>query len=167
MEVNAWFENHVAELGEAVVAICQSEHSYHYSPPGFHVDEDAHSLRTFDKLNEKFALMVVQMTGTFDTFTKQVNDKIDNLKESKKGEVDIRRRASERSLTMATAAFGEGIEFIRESVEMKAMADQDDIMTSTTSGREIIEYNLELNKNELWRSISYLAKKLYADERND
>ena len=107
------------------------------------------------------------MTGTFDTFTRQVNENINSLKENKKKEVDIRRRASERSLTMATQAFGEGIEFIRDSVEMKAEGDMDTIQNATTEAREIIEYNLELNKNELWRSISYLAKKLYADERND
>ena len=71
--------------------------------------------------------MVVQMTGTFDTFTRQINDNINSLKEMKKKEVDIRRRASERSLTMATQAFGDGIEFIRDSVEMKAMGDMDTI----------------------------------------
>ena len=111
--------------------------------------------------------MIVQMTGTFDTFTTTINGKINELKKTKKAQVDLRRRASERSLSMATQAFGEGIEYVRESVEAKAMNDARDIMEVTVSAREIIQYNLELNKNELWRSISYLAKKLYADERND
>jgi hypothetical protein len=50
---------------------------------------------------------------------------------------------------------------------MKAGLDQDKIKEASTDAREIIAYQLEQKKNNLWRSISYLAKKLYADERRD
>ena len=73
----------------------------------------------------------------------------------------------EQSLSMATNAFGEGIEFVRGSVEMKAMTDQEKLMETCTDAREIIAYQLSQKKDNLWRSISYLTKKLYADERPD
>lgn len=63
------------------------------------------------------------MVGTFDTFVGSINEKMDTIKEKKKTEVFLRRTAAERSLTMATSAFGDGIEYIRESVEMKAGID--------------------------------------------
>ena len=68
---------------------------------------------------------------------------------------------------MATGAFGDGIKYVRESVEMKAGMDQTTIETAARAAREIIAYQLEQKKNNLWRSISYLAKKLYANERED
>ena len=68
---------------------------------------------------------------------------------------------------MATGAFGDGITYVRESVEMKAGLDQMTIRTAASEAREIIAYQLEQKKNNLWRSISYLAKKLYANERED
>ena len=107
------------------------------------------------------------MVGTFDTFVEKINEKMAALKEKKKKEIELKRLAAERSLTMATTAFGDGIEYVRESVEMKAGLDQDKIKEASTDAREIIAYQLEQKKNNLWRSISYLAKKLYADERQD
>jgi hypothetical protein len=92
---------------------------------------------------------------------------INTLKDEKKDAIDLRRRAAEDTLTLASKAFMDGIAFIRESVEDKADNDCDNMQNSSTEAREIIEYELELNKNELWRSISYLAKKLYADNRDD
>lgn len=68
---------------------------------------------------------------------------------------------------MATGAFGDGIKYVRESVEIKAGMDQNAIETAAKDAREIIAYQLEQKKNNLWRSISYLAKKLYANERED
>jgi hypothetical protein len=67
------------------------------------------------------------MVGTFDTFVKEINSKIDTIKERKKTEINLRRIAAERSLTMATGAFGDGIEYVRESVEMKAGIDQEEL----------------------------------------
>lgn len=89
------------------------------------------------------------------------------MKNNKKEELDLRRRAAEHSLTIATGAFGDGIEFVRGSVEAKAMSDQDTLMEQCTEAREIIAYQLAQKKDNLWRSISYLTKKLYADERPD
>ncbi len=68
---------------------------------------------------------------------------------------------------MATTAFGEGIEYVNESVQMKAELDHTEMMTQCTEAREIVEYQLSQRKDNLWRSISYLTKKLYADERDD
>ena len=68
---------------------------------------------------------------------------------------------------MATAAFGDGIKYVREGVELKADMDMTTIKTASEEAREIIAYQLEQKKNNLWRSISYLAKKLYANERED
>ena len=89
------------------------------------------------------------------------------LKEQEKARLTVKRLTAERSLTMATGAFGDGIKYVRESVEMKAGMDQTAIETAATDAREIIAYQLEQKKNNLWRSISYLAKKLYANERED
>ena len=158
---------HVEDLQNALAEICEQEHAYHYHPPGYHVDETAFELEAFQKLSEKFALVVIQMTGTFDSWTEQIMGNINDLKERKKEEIDLRRRAMEHSLTMATDAFGEGIEFVRGSVEMKAMNDQEKLMETCTDAREIIAYQLSQKKDNLWRSISYLTKKLYADERPD
>lgn len=107
------------------------------------------------------------MTGSFDAFVGWINMHINTLKETKKAEIELRRQAAADTLTLAASAFGNGITFIRESMEEKAKNDCANIEKSSTEAREIIEYNLELNKNELWRSISYLAKKLYADNRDD
>lgn len=63
------------------------------------------------------------MVGTFDSFVDGINTKMETIKEKKKEEIFLRRTAAERSLTMATRAFGEGITYIRESVEMKAGLD--------------------------------------------
>jgi hypothetical protein len=63
------------------------------------------------------------MVGTFDTFVEQVEEKLEKIKEKKKKEIELKRIAAERSLTMATTAFGDGIEYVRESVEMKAGLD--------------------------------------------
>ena len=158
---------HVDDLQAALAEICEQEHAYHYHPPGYHVDETAIELQAFQNLSEKFALVVIQMTGTFDSWTEQIMGNINDLKEQKKEEIDLRRRAMEHSLTMATEAFGEGIEFVRGSVEMKAMNDQEKLMETCTDAREIIAYQLSQKKDNLWRSISYLTKKLYADERPD
>merc|ERR1712155_172072 len=111
--------------------------------------------------------MVVQLVGTFETFVTTVNEKMATLKDVEKNKLTIKRLTAERSLTMSTGAFGDGIKFVRESVEMKAMTDQGTIETASTNAREIIAYQLEQKKNNLWRSISYLAKKLYANERED
>jgi hypothetical protein len=107
------------------------------------------------------------MTGSFDAFVGWINMNINTLKETKKAEIELRRQAAADTLTLAASAFGNGITFIRESMEDKATNDCMNMEKSSTEAREIIEYNLELNKNELWRSISYLAKKLYADNRDD
>ena len=119
-EIQVWLTDHIEDLQDALAEICEQEHAYHYHPPGYHVDQTAIELQAFQKLSEKFALVVVQMTGTFDSWTEQIMSNINDLKEHKKEDIDLRRRAAERSLTMATDAFGEGIEFVRESVEMKA-----------------------------------------------
>jgi hypothetical protein len=166
-ELKMWLENHVLDLQAALADICDQEHAYHYTPPGFHVDETAVDLAVFQNLSEKFELIVVQMVGTFDTFVSKVNKKMKHLKEEKKKELELKRIAAERSLTMATTAFGDGIEYVRDSVEMKAGLDQEKIQEASKDAREIIAYQLEQKKNNLWRSISYLAKKLYADERAD
>jgi hypothetical protein len=166
-EIETWLTGHVEDLQTALAEICEQEHAYHYHPPGYHVDETAIELQAFQNLSEKFALVVIQMTGTFDSWTKQIMGNINELKEKKKEEIDLRRRAMEHSLTMATDAFGEGIEFVRGSVEMKAMNDQEKLMETCTDAREIIAYQLSQKKDNLWRSISYLTKKLYADERPD
>ena len=166
-EIKIWLQNYIDELQEALAEVCEQEHSYHYSPPGYEVDETAHDLKAFERLSDKFEMSVVQMTGSFDSFVGWVNMNINTLKDEKKAEIDLRRRAAEDTLTLASKAFMDGISFIRESVEDKADNDCDNMMNSSTEAREIIEYELELNKNELWRSISYLAKKLYADNRDD
>ena len=166
-EIQTWLSSHITDLQEALREVCENEHSYHYTPPGFHVDETAVDLAVFQQLSEKFELVVVQMTGTFDTFVKTINTKIDTIKEKKKEEINLRRIAAERSLTMATGAFGDGIEYVRESVELKASIDMTGIQEASTDAREIIAFQLEQKRNNLWRSISYLAKKLYADERAD
>ena len=166
-EIQTWLSSHITDLQEALREVCENEHSYHYTPPGFHVDETAVDLAVFQQLSEKFELVVVQMVGTFDTFVKSINNKIDTIKEKKKEEINLRRIAAERSLTMATGAFGDGIEYVRESVELKASIDMTGIQEASTDAREIIAFQLEQKRNNLWRSISYLAKKLYADERAD
>jgi len=155
------------DVQTALAEVCELEHAYHYNPPGYHVDETAIELDAFQKLSEKFALVVIQMTGTFDSWSTQIMEKITDLKEDKKEAIDLRRRAAEHSLTMASNAFGEGIEFVRGSVEMKAMIDQENIMETCTDARELISYQLAQKKDNLWRQISYLTKKLYADERPD
>lgn len=166
-EIKMWLENYIQELQEALAEVCEQEHSYHYSPPGYEIDETAHDLKAFERLSDKFEMSVVQMTGSFDSFVGWVNMNINTMKDEKKAEIDLRRRAAEDTLTLASKAFMDGIAFIRESVEDKADNDCDNMQNSSTEAREIIEYELELNKNELWRSISYLAKKLYADNRDD
>jgi hypothetical protein len=166
-EIKIWLMNYVTELQEALAEVCEQEHSYHYSPPGYEIDETPHDLKAFERLSDKFEMSVVQMTGSFDSFVGWVNMNINTLKDEKKDAIDLRRRAAEDTLTLASKAFMDGISFIRESVEDKADNDCDNMMSSATEAREIIEYELELNKNELWRSISYLAKKLYADNRDD
>jgi hypothetical protein len=122
--------------------ICEQEHAYHYNPPGYHVDETAIDLDSFKDLSEKFKLITVQMAGTYDAFVEALTDKMNEFKADKKETITLRRQAAERSLTMATNAFGDGIEFVRESVEMKAMNDQETIMDNATEAREIIEYQL-------------------------
>ena len=166
-EIKMWLQDYIEELQTALAEVCEQEHSYHYSPPGYKVDETAHDLKAFERLSDKFEMSVVQMTGSFDSFVGWVNMNINTLKDEKKGEIDLRRRAAEDTLTLASKAFMDGIAFIRESVEDKADNDCENMQNSSTEAREIIEYELELNKNELWRSISYLAKKLYADNRDD
>jgi len=166
-EISTWLTNHVEDLQDALAEICEQEHAYHYHPPGFHVDQTAMELQAFQQLSEKFALVVVQMTGQFDAWSTTIMEKITDLKEDKKEDIDLRRRAAEHSLTMASNSFGEGIEFVRGSVEMKAVADQEKIMETCTDAREIVTYQLSEKKDNLWRQISYLTKKLYADERPD
>ena len=166
-EMTAWLENHVEDLENALVDVCEQEHAYNYNPPGFFVDSTVADLAVFKKLSEKFELMVVQLVGTFSTFVDKVNNKMAVLKEQEKARLTVKRLTAERSLTMATGAFGDGIKYVRESVEMKAGMDQDAIETAAKDAREIIAYQLEQKKNNLWRSISYLAKKLYANERED
>ena len=166
-EIEKWLMNHVTDLQDALAEICEQEHAYHYHPPGFHVDQTAIELQAFQQLSEKFALVVVQMTGQFDAWSTTIMEKITDLKEDKKEDIDLRRRAAEHSLTMASNSFGEGIEFVRGSVEMKAVADQEKIMETCTDAREIVTYQLSEKKDNLWRQISYLTKKLYADERPD
>ena len=46
-EIMTWLENHIEDLQEALREICENEHAYHYTPPGFHVDETAVDLRVF------------------------------------------------------------------------------------------------------------------------
>lgn len=167
IEISTWLTNHVTDLQDALAEICEQEHAYHYHPPGFHVDQTAMELQAFQQLSEKFALVVVQMTGQFDAWSTTIMEKITDLKEDKKEDIDLRRRAAEHSLTMASNSFGEGIEFVRGSVEMKAVADQEKIMETCTDAREIVTYQLSEKKDNLWRQISYLTKKLYADERPD
>ena len=166
-EMTNWLEDHVAELQTALTEVCEQEHAYNYNPPGFHVDSTVADLAVFRRMSEKFELMVVQLVGTFETFVTTVNEKMATLKDVEKNKLTIKRLTAERSLTMSTGAFGDGIKFVRESVEMKAMTDQGTIETASTNAREIIAYQLEQKKNNLWRSISYLAKKLYANERED
>ena len=166
-EIKTWLTSHVSDLQEALAQICEQEHAYHYHPPGFHVDQTAMELQAFQQLSEKFALVVVQMTGQFDSWSKTMMEKITDLKEDKKEDIDLRRRAAEHSLSMASNSFGEGIEFVRGSVEMKAVNDQQKIMETCTDAREIVTYQLSEKKDNLWRQISYLTKKLYADERPD
>jgi hypothetical protein len=166
-EIDSWLEDHVENLQAALGEICEQEHAYHYNPPGYHVDETAIELEAFQKLSEKFALIVIQMTGTFDTWSESIMEMITDLKEHEKERIDLRRRAAEHSLTIASDSFGEGIEFVRGSVEMKAMLDQEKIQETCTDAREIVTYQLAEKKDNLWRQISYLTKKLYADERPD
>lgn len=166
-EVKTWLANHVEDLQTALGEICDQEHAYHYSPPGYHVDETAIDLESFKELSEKFKLITVQMAGTYDSFVESLTQKMNDFKADKSEMITLRREAAEQSLTMATNAFGDGIEFVRESVEMKAMNDAETIKDNATEAREIIEYQLQQNKDNLWRSISYLTKKLYADERHD
>ena len=85
----------VQDLQDALAEICDQEHSYHYAPPGYHVDEGALDLATFQRLSERFTLIVVQMTGTFDGFTERIlEDKIKKLKEKKKNWIALRRTAA-------------------------------------------------------------------------
>jgi len=166
-EIETWLGNHIVDLQAALAEICEQEHAYHYHPPGFHVDQTAMELQAFQQLSEKFALVVVQMTGQFDSWSDIMMKKITDLKEDKKEDIDLRRRAAEHSLSMASNSFGDGIEFVRGSVEMKAVADQEKIMETCSDAREIVTYQLSEKKDNLWRQISYLTKKLYADERPD
>ena len=46
-EIKMWLENHVEHLQSALQEICDQEHAYHYSPPGYHVDETAMELEAF------------------------------------------------------------------------------------------------------------------------
>ena len=45
------------------------------------------------------------------------------IKDTEKNRLSIKRLTAERSLTMATGAFKDGIEFIRTATETKAMDD--------------------------------------------
>ena len=134
-EVKDWLEGHIADLQAALAEICDREHAYHYSPPGYHIDEDAIDLQAFERLSERFTLMVVQMTGTFDGFTTEINTRIKALKEDEKYKVTLTVTAAERSLTMATTAFGEGIEYVNDSVKMKAGLDHTAMMSQCTEAR--------------------------------
>ena len=80
-EIQTWLTGHIDDLQAALAEICEQEHAYHYHPPGYHVDETAIELEAFQKLSEKFALVVIQMTGTFDSWTAQIMEKITDLKE--------------------------------------------------------------------------------------
>ena len=80
-EMTAWLENHVEDLENALVDVCEQEHAYNYNPPGFFVDSTVADLAVFKKLSEKFELMVVQLVGTFSTFVGKVNNKMAVLKE--------------------------------------------------------------------------------------
>jgi hypothetical protein len=40
-EIVMWLSNHIEDLQEALKEICEQKHAYHYTPPGFHVDETA------------------------------------------------------------------------------------------------------------------------------
>ena len=80
-EMTAWLENHVEDLENALVEVCEQEHAYNYNPPGFFVDSTVADLAVFKKLSEKFELMVVQLVGTFSTFVDKVNNKMAVLKE--------------------------------------------------------------------------------------
>lgn len=80
-EMTAWLENHVEDLENALVDVCEQEHAYNYNPPGFFVDSTVADLAVFKKLSEKFELMVVQLVGTFSTFVDKVNNKMAVLKE--------------------------------------------------------------------------------------
>ena len=123
-EMTNWLEDHIADLQTALTEVCEQEHAYNYNPPGFHVDSTVADLAVFRRLSEKFELMVVQLVGTFETFVTTVNAKMATLKDTEKNKLTIKRLTAERSLTMSTGAFGDGIKFVRESVEMKAMTDQ-------------------------------------------
>ena len=123
-EMTSWLTSHVTDLEEALAEVCTQEHAYNYNPPGFFIDSTVADLAVFKKLSEKFELMVVQLVGTFSTFVDKVNGKMARLKEQEKARLTVKRLTAERSLTMATGAFGDGIKYVRESVEMKAGMDQ-------------------------------------------
>ena len=123
-EMTNWLEDHIEDLQTALTEVCEQEHAYNYNPPGFHVDSTVADLAVFRRMSEKFELMVVQLVGTFETFVTTVNAKMATLKDVEKNKLTIKRLTAERSLTMSTGAFGDGIKFVRESVEMKAMTDQ-------------------------------------------
>ena len=78
-EIKIWLVKHIEDLQEALREVCENEHSYHYTPPGFHVDQTAVDLRVFKKLSEKFELVVIQMVGTFDTFVDNVNTRMETI----------------------------------------------------------------------------------------
>jgi hypothetical protein len=60
MEIQMWLGDHIIELQEALAEVCAQEHSYHYTPPGYEgVDETALSLKSFNRLSEKFELSIV------------------------------------------------------------------------------------------------------------
>lgn len=142
-EMSNWLEDHVASLQTALTEVCEQEHAYNYNPPGFHVDSTVADLAVFRRMSEKFELMVVQLVGTFETFVTTVNTKMATLKDVEKNKLTIKRLTAERSLTMSTGAFGDGIKFVRDSVEMKAEADKTTIENASTNAREIIAYQLE------------------------
>lgn len=67
-DMTTWLESHVQDLSAALQEVCQQEHAYNYNPPGFYVDTTVADLAAFQRLSEKFELMVVQLVGTFEAF---------------------------------------------------------------------------------------------------
>jgi len=166
-EIGIWLEGHNTQLSEALATVLSQEHSYNYVPEGYTYDPSKYALTAFQNLNDKFQEIVVQMTGTYDTWLDGINEAIDEKKETNKETIELKVTAAERSLTMATNAFGEGIKLVRESIEMKAQTDMDNIQAASTDARKLLAHQLETEKDKLWREISFLAKKLYADERKE
>lgn len=46
-EILTWITKHIEDLQEALREVCDNEYSYHYTPPGFHVDQTAVDLKVF------------------------------------------------------------------------------------------------------------------------